>query len=1243
MAFFLKKLGIVFLSFVLLISVSIITLQIPSVQKTFLEYTLKKIKDTNNVTIQVEDFCLQYPLNITAKSAHIELPDKTKIDVFGLRLLIEVKKILRFCFCISTLDADLVKFSPSIGPKSSSSEVSLKSVISSSILMLKQTFIDQITLSKLQVSDLPYTFYVDYKNTYNGHIFTVKNEQGMDALKITLANKGRSINGSLFYDHSNNLIFKKQIDEVLEGFLKKDTFLTSIDGTFCIDCKDDIHFSSNAHIHFKDDALSISAVYKGDHLNLNFKDDSKEPLLKGLQSIDLASTIKGDDLDFDNCVVSFKRGSISVKGTLKNIFHYLKDSSKAFDFDLALDAQSDVLKNWIQGNKLTAGVKGQVQEGDCVLDVDLPKNAGLASNLQLLLNDNPTFNFSKQGEKFAINAHFLKDTSVLIEGNTLLLNGKINLKKTGAKSFFESSSIAILKNKDKNFAVKGDITPIGENVIRFDCVLNLEEVILDGNIFLNIKDMAPLTTPFNFATVGRIKGFLKFNRFSLFTGDGLLDVDLHSKFFRSPLFKSELTTLRGTISSQNKTRFSIQMADLAIGKGFFAEQSLLSIESEADIYRFVLKSHAHKKGYRSADVDVDVECTYNPLDQTVDLKRFLFNHIKQKVELDKPLHIKVAPFKMSDVNMHINKGILSLKGVESPLCENDSWKGSIKIEAISLEFLSWFFPKTMIIGNVNGAIKLLGSGITPDFDIELKGQKIQWLQFQGLTSKTTQSVHFDLKASTLDGVARWFLRLDGDKIVHFTSEGQIPVDVFSKKDLKGNLKGHIDLSLISALIGTGDRLSGPIHLNLDLGGTLDKPSWKGNITTQNSYVELAEFGTVINNINGRIDAEGNRFIVREITGNDKPLIIKGNSQHSGTVMLKGGIVFESLMEPFVDLDLSVNDFLLVNSDSIQGVGTGHLKVKGEGVFSTVKGEVDIKNLSVNIDTLETDDHIPSIKLKDPKKRTYAKEYQKEKGLIFSKPILPLDLVLKSNGQVFVYGSIITNSQWKGDIHVKGPIHDPYLVGDIHLVKGMLDFFGKNLKLNKGTVTFIDGEDSDPWFVIEASRKVGDVSVVLKIDNKQDPPFSFDSSPSMSRDEILSWLLFGKSAGAVSVGQSLQLSLALAKLKGNDIFSAVDTLKKGFGIDTFDIRDQSNSDTQSLDQAPNQVIHLGKKISENIEITVEQGTAQGTGKFGVEMDVGKNVFVSLDVAGSSSNANTTNASNTPSTNNSGVSITWDKRY
>lgn len=846
--------------------------------------------------------------------------------------------------------------------------------------------------------------------------------------------------------------------------------------------------------------------------------------------------------------------------------------------------------------------------------------------------ERPTFDFTYNNAEWDLKFNFLRDNLLQIQLKNNTCTAK--MQKKGQRAFFDKIDVAYDLHKKK---LKGIIDIVGENVVRID--QTFENNKMNGNIFINLKDFAPLSTPFDLATVGRIKGNFIFENFSLLDQTGKILIDLHSKFFRTPYVKVDMTTLKGTVWGNTDADILFSSKDftlgkylLFLGKGFMAEKLQSHLVGKNGIYRLNTKAHAHKIGYLSSDVNVNIDVEFNKSTQCFSINTFDFLHLKQHLILQKGVKIYLSPFKIiDDLHITINDKNLHLKNVS----RNNNWTGTLTFTDLDMNILSWIFYKTIITGTATGSLQLSGSGTIPDFKGSFTGIGVQWGQFSESLQSISDKINVNLHAEKDGGRFSYDGKIKSEKRVDLIFSGLMNLE--KKYCEKSVLKGHIDMSLISALFATGDRLCGDIELNLALKGGFDSPIWQGYIQANNLYVELSEFGTVISRINGKITTHGNRWTVHSLQATDTPLIAT-NVKNPGTVNISGNIVFDHLLHPKVDLKARVDNYLIVDMDAIVSRASGDLTIKGDGIFSTIKGLVDIQKLTVDIDRLHTEDGIPEIKLKDPKKRSYAKEYQAERMSLNAPPLFPLDLTLRMNNKFFMSGSILSESLWGGDIKVLGPINKACLDGTLYIQNGQIDFFGKVMKIEKGNLIFQKTERNEPKLSLEASRKVGDISIILKINTDQNPIVQFDSSPSMSTDEILAWLLFGKSAGSVSAGQSIQLAAALAKLQGQKAFNLMDDFRKGIGLDTFEFREQSTRSTSNFDTASNQVLHVGKKLTDSLEVTVEQGTTQGTSRVALEMDVGHNISVN---SGVSRESDPSKPDDTKS--NFSLGLSWNNRY
>ncbi|CAO4835373.1 MAG: hypothetical protein CNLJKLNK_00494 [Holosporales bacterium] len=1012
-------------------------------------------------------------------------------------------------------------------------------------------------------------------------------------------------------DNTARFITLKQEDVALQFniYPKGDTFV------FCVDVnkqtpyalwKDRLYCN-----HLKGD-ISLSPTL--DQIQFDLKAQMNEEDIRMVGSC----VMQEDGFLIDESCVETKTRKLTFKGCI--------DHKKMLG-DLFLSLFLD--KTMTQ--KIDATAHMHFKDDQLLAHVDLDRSDFKDTIWDIITQDHSKVDFAYKNSEWKLDVDCLRDNPLRVQMKDDVC--LVKMQKKGPRAFFDKIDIAYNANQKR---LRGGIDLVGENIIQIDQTFKNDQI--NGKIFVNLKDFAPLSTPFDLATVGRIKGNLIFDHFSFDDQTGKMLIDLHSKFFRTGYVKVDMTTLKGTVWGNGDADILFASKDLALGKylfflgkGFMAERFETHLVGKNGLYKFNTKAHAHKIGYLSSDVNVMIDGDFNKKTQCLTLHTLNFLHLKQHLKLQKRMALYLSPLKLDDLHVTINNKDLRVKNFSY----NDHWTGSLDFADIDLSILSWFFYKTMVTGTATGNLHLSGKGSIPDFKGSFVGLGIQWGQFKESVQSISDKINLSLDGEKQGDILTYNAKIKSQKRVDLVSSAVF--DLGKKYCDQSVLKGHIDMSLISSLFATGDRLCGDIELDLGLKGNFDTPMWQGYIQANDLYVELSEFGTVINHIHGKILTHGNRWAVQSLQATDTPLTA-AQSPNSGTVKITGNIVFENMLSPKVDLRARVDNYLIVDMDAIVSKASGDLSIKGEGIYSTIKGLVNVQKLTVDIDQLHTEDGIPEIKLKDPKKRSYAKDYQVEQANIQEKVLFPLDLTLQMNNNFFMSGSILSESLWTGDIKVLGPINKACLDGVLRAQKGQIDFFGKVLKVDFGKLIFHRFERNEPQLYLQASRKVGDISILLKIHTDQNPVIQFDSSPGMPTDEILAWLLFGKSAGSVSAGQSIQLATALAKLQGQKAFNVMDDFRKGIGLDTFEFREQSARSTSTFDATTNQVLHVGKKLTDALEVTVEQGATQGTSKVALEMDVGNNISLNTGV---SRESDPQKPDDTKS--NFSLGLSWNNRY
>ena len=230
----------------------------------------------------------------------------------------------------------------------------------------------------------------------------------------------------------------------------------------------------------------------------------------------------------------------------------------------------------------------------------------------------------------------------------------------------------------------------------------------------------------------------------------------------------------------------------------------------------------------------------------------------------------------------------------------------------------------------------------------------------------------------------------------------------------------------------------------------------------------------------------------------------------------------------------------------------------------------------------------------------------------------LDIIIEMPGRVFVRGRGL-DSEWGGRLSVQGTSAEPLVSGEVKVVRGQLSVVGKPFKLKEGKVTLPKAAGSEPQLDVTAVNEGKDLIVTA---NLSGPPSKLDleltSVPELPRDEIISRVLFGKSAASLSAAEAAQLALAL-----NDLASGSDTdllglARRTVGVDV--LRVQTTEEGAAA-------VEAGKYVTEDIYVGVEQGTTTESSTAEVEIELTPNITLESEVTG-------TGASK------SGVRFQWD---
>jgi translocation and assembly module TamB len=160
----------------------------------------------------------------------------------------------------------------------------------------------------------------------------------------------------------------------------------------------------------------------------------------------------------------------------------------------------------------------------------------------------------------------------------------------------------------------------------------------------------------------------------------------------------------------------------------------------------------------------------------------------------------------------------------------------------------------------------------------------------------------------------------------------------------------------------------------------------------------------------------------------------------------------------------------------------------------------------------------------------------------------LDVTLKAPRRVYLRGRGL-DVELSLDAHVTGTTARPNLSGTAHVVRGDYDFAGKRFEFDPQSVVFLSTHAEQVRLDLIATREDPSLTASVRIKGTAaKPDITLTSTPSLPNDEVLSQVLFGRSASQLSPLEAAQLASALSSLAGGGGFDVVGNLRTFAGLD-----------------------------------------------------------------------------------------------
>ena len=475
----------------------------------------------------------------------------------------------------------------------------------------------------------------------------------------------------------------------------------------------------------------------------------------------------------------------------------------------------------------------------------------------------------------------------------------------------------------------------------------------------------------------------------------------------------------------------------------------------------------------------------------------------------------------------------------------------------------------------NGGIRGKADGVLHWRGVASSGQGDLKLSLSGLSRKIDSSPIVDAHFSASSRGDDWLLDLSvvGEDSLALSGRAQAPFRVqngwpqfdLQRDTISAELQGDGRLGALWALVGVETvELDGDFDLSATASAPLPNLRPKGELTFRNGAFEHANVGLRLKDIAFEASFDEQAFYLNQSSA-------KGLD--GGRLSARGDFY----------LDPAINSNLFVDLDELVVVDRigQKLQVSGRAVMekaekgATLQGELAADYGLLNITKLSSGQNIQTVEIAfmDETESETVESELAEQTFPFT-----VDLQLVAPNQVYIQGAGL-DVEMTADVNVKGRMSDLSLTGEANVVRGGFDLAGQNFDFDEGDVRF-NGKARNAVLNFSASRQSDGVTSFLQIQGTAiRPELVFSSTPQLPEDEVLSRLLFGRSAAQLTALEAAQLAAGVASIAGEGGVNPLSEVRNAFGLDRLTV----TSDDEGAAR-----VGAGKYIADDVYLEFRTG-------------------------------------------------------
>lgn len=418
---------------------------------------------------------------------------------------------------------------------------------------------------------------------------------------------------------------------------------------------------------------------------------------------------------------------------------------------------------------------------------------------------------------------------------------------------------------------------------------------------------------------------------------------------------------------------------------------------------------------------------------------------------------------------------------------------------------------------------------------------------------------------------------------------------------KGLLSGYFkidqfDLQTISNIGQSFTELKGFTNVDAKLGGTLSAPAVTGLISTKGSAVPRYDVGQV------------NEF--------DLQLNLLGQQGDlDGRIVLNGG---ELKLGGTLDWSQGANGTLTAQAKELpiflMGYGVAQANIDSTvtlGEVMDIKGDISIPKASISVASVASSGVIVSPdEIVVPTQGTQALMAKAPSNF---KSSMDVKVGLGNNVRFSAMGMV--KGHLEGGIHITKQVSQemPKANGEVRVSNGNMDVYGHKFNFSQARINFFD-DITDPNLNIEVVADKDyiedDVTVGARVvGTAQNPEIKLFSKPTMSENEILSYILYGHGLEKNALNQDSNNSNLLLGLGVSGLSGIASAIVGSFGVQDVQLGTQGSGDEMQVE--------VQGYINRRLRLSYGYGVFSSVGEFKIRYELFRNLYAefvsSLDKA------------------------------